>query len=159
MSVYFGTAAFVVSLLCGIAAIGLFLGSGPGTQSTNASWLVLRELSFGLAAGSLPLFLLSLVILLPSTQLAKLLGLIGALVTGTALVLFQDAYPDRWTTLPTDQTAVVVVVYALGVFVFVAAVAFSVRSRRSILNAVDDSADEGRHVDDNTPGLTETTDV
>ncbi|WP_318571185.1 DUF7139 domain-containing protein [Salinigranum marinum] len=158
-SVYFGTAAFVVSLLCAIAAVGLFLGSGPGTQSTNASWLVLRELSFGLAAGSLPLFLLSLVILLPSNWVAKLLGLVGATITGAAIVLFQDAYPDRWTTLPTDQTAVVVVVYALGVFVLVAAVALAVRSRRSILNAVDDSVDEGRYVDEYNPGLTEATDV
>jgi hypothetical protein len=120
---------------------------------------VLRELSFGLAAGSLPLFLFSLVILLPSNRVAKLLGLAGAFITGVAIVLFQNAYPDRWTTLPTDQTAVVVVVYALGVFVLVAAVALAVRSRRSILNAVDDSVDEGRYVDENNPGLTEATDV
>ena len=159
VSVYFGTAAFVVSLLCGIAAIGLFLGSGPGTSATNTPWLVLRELSFGLAAGSLPLFLLSLVILLPSTRVAKFLGGAGALVTGTALALFQDAYPDRWTTLPTGQTTVVVVVYALGVFVLVAAVALAVRSRRSILNAVENSAVEGRYADENNPGLTEATDV
>ena len=108
----------------------------------------LRELSFILAGASLPTFLLSLVILLPSSQMAKVIGLLGTAVTGAAIYLFQGAYPAQWSSTPTGQTALVVPVYALGLFGLVAAVGAAVRSRRSILEAVGDTIDHDQDVDE-----------
>jgi uncharacterized membrane protein len=146
--VYLGTGAFVGSLLFAVAALGLFLGSGQGLPMMGVLPIGLRELSFILAGASLPTFLLSLVILLPSSQMAKVIGLLGTAVTGAAIYLFQGAYPAQWSSTPTGQTALVVPVYALGLFGLVAAVGAAVRSRRSILEAVGDTIDHDQDVDE-----------
>ena len=137
-SVYLGTGTFVVSLMFAIVALGAFLGSAQQFP-VDAPPLLVREFSFGLAAGSLPAFLLSLVILLPSQQVAKSFAVLGIGVAGAAIALFEAAYPAQWTSTPTGQTAVVVPVYAVGLFVLVVAVGFAVRSRRAVLDHVDDA--------------------
>ena len=138
MSVYLGTGAFVVSLVLAAVALGLFLGSAQDLP-IDAPPVVVRELSFGLAAGSLPTFLLSLVVLLPSRRLAKALAVLGTGVTAAAIALFEAAYPAQWSSTPTEQTAVVVPVYAVGLFVLVVAVGFAVRSRRAALDHVEET--------------------
>jgi len=137
-SVYLGTGAFVVSLFLAIVALGAFLGSAQQLP-IEAPPLVVREVSYGLAAASLPTFLLSLVILLPSRRVAKALAVFGTGVTGAAIALFEAAYPAQWASTPTGQTAVVVPVYAAGLFILVAAVGFAVRSRRAALDHVDET--------------------
>ena len=137
-SVYLGTGAFAVSLILAVVALGTFLGSAQQLP-IEAPPLVVRELSYGLAAASLPAFLLSLVVLLPSRRVAKALAVLGTGVTGAAIALFEAAYPAQWTSTPTGQTAVVVPVYAAGLFVLVAAVGFAVRSRRAALEHVDET--------------------
>ena len=137
-SVYLGTSTFVASLALAIVALGAFLGSAQQLP-VDAPPLLVREVSFGLAAGSLPAFLLSLVVLLPSRQIAQSLAVLGVGVTATAIALFEAAYPAQWTSTPTGQTAVVVPVYAAGLFVLVVAVGFAVRSRRVALDHVDDA--------------------
>ena len=137
-SVYLGTGTFVVSLSLAIVALGAFLGSAQQLP-VDAPPLLVREISFGLAAGSLPAFLLSLVVLLPSQQIGKALAVLGIGVTAAAITLFEAAYPSQWTSTPTGQTAVVVPVYAVGLFVLVVAVGFAVRSRRTALDHVDDA--------------------
>jgi len=148
VSVYFGTGAFVGSLLFAVAALGLFLGSGQRLPIMETLPIGLRELSFILAGGSLPVFLLSLVILLPSNWVAKPFGLLGTAITGTAVYLFQGAYPTQWSSTPTGQTALIVPVYALGLFGLVAAVAVAVRSRRSVLEGVGDTIDGEQDMDE-----------
>ena len=137
-SVYLGTGTFVASLVLAIIALGAFLGSAQQLP-VDAPPLLVREVSFGLAAGSLPIFLLSLVVLLPSRQVAKSLAVLGVGVAAAAIALFEAAYPAQWTSTPTGQTAVVVPVYAAGLFVLVVAVGFAVRSRRVALDHVDDT--------------------
>jgi hypothetical protein len=138
VSVYLGTAAFVVSLVLATVALGMFLGSAQQLP-VDATPRLVREFSFGLAAASLPAFLLSLVVLLPSRRMARGLALLGTAVAGVAIALFEAAYPAQWTSTPTGQTAVVVPVYAVGVFALVVAVGFAVRSRRAALEDVDDA--------------------
>ncbi|MEA5389188.1 hypothetical protein VB779_20690 [Haloarculaceae archaeon H-GB11] len=121
-----------------VVALGLFLGSAQNLP-IDAPPVVVRELSFGLAAGSLPTFLLSLVVLLPSRRLAKVLAVLGTGVTAAAIALFEAAYPAQWSSTPTGQTAVVVPVYAVGLFVLVVAVGFAVRSRRAALDHVEET--------------------
>lgn len=137
-SVYLGTGTFVASLVLAIVALGAFLGSAQQFP-VDAPPLMVREVSFGLAAGSLPTFLLSLVVLLPSRQIAQILAVLGVGVAAAAIALFEAAYPAQWTSTPTGQTAVVVPVYAAGLFVLVVAVGFAVRSRRIALDHVDDA--------------------
>ena len=138
LSVYLGSGAFVVSLVLAVVALGLFLGSAQDLP-INAPSLVVRELSFGLTAGSLPTFLLSLVVLLPSQRVAKGLAALGTSVTAIAIALFEAAYPAQWSSTPTGQTAVVVPVYSVGLFVLVVAVGFAVRSRRAALDHIEEA--------------------
>jgi hypothetical protein len=130
LSVYAGVGLFAASLLFAVIALGTFLGSGqPGSES----YWVVREASFGLAAGSLPTFLLSLAVLLPSSQRATIVGFAGVGVTAVAVYLFSQAYPFQWDSTPTASTAFVVEVYAVGLLLLVVGVGLAVRGRRSVL--------------------------
>jgi peptidoglycan/LPS O-acetylase OafA/YrhL len=93
--------------------------------------LVVRELSYGLAAASLPAFLVSLVALLPTRRGGQILAVVGLGVTGAALALFEAAYPTQWTSTATGQTAVVVSMYAAGLFALVVAVVLAIRTRQA----------------------------
>jgi hypothetical protein len=121
-------------MLFAITSLGAFLGSG---QVGEIPYLLVREASFGLAAGSLPTFLLSLVVLLPSGRRSTAIGLAGVGVTAVAVGLFERAYPAQWTSTPTGTTALVVEVYAAGLFLLVVGVALALRARRSALNEID----------------------
>ena len=142
-SIYLGSSAFAVSLVLAIGSLGLFFAS---TQSLpiEAAPILVRELSFGLAAGSLPTFLLSLVILLPSRRVANPLAVLGTGVTATAITLFEAAYPAQWSSTPTGQTALVIPMYAGGLFVLVIAVGFALYSRRTTFD----------HTEETRPGAT-----
>lgn len=133
LSVYAGVATFLLAILCGISAFVAFgVSSSPlvGIQATD--WL-LREAAFALAAGALPIFLLSLIVLIPSSQVARTAGLFGATVTGVALYLFQAAYPALWDTSDTTQTMTVLGIYGVGILSLIVAVGLAIRRRRSVL--------------------------
>jgi len=132
LSVYAGVTLFATALLFAVTALSAFLGSGQVEP-----YLLVREASFGLAAGSLPTFLLSLVVLLPSGRRSTVTGLAGVGVTAVAVGLFEQAYPTQWTSTPTGTTALVVEVYAVGLFLLVVGVALALRARRSALAVIE----------------------
>jgi hypothetical protein len=140
-SVYVGVAVALASVLIGVAALGAFLASGQGLPGVAASPVTLRELAYVLAAASLPTFLLGLVVLLPSGWIATALGGVGTAAAGGAIWLFRTAYPAQWSNTPTGQTALVVQVYALGLFALVVALAVAVRSRQRALADVAEAVD------------------
>lgn len=144
LSVYTGVALFAASLLFGVGALGTFLTSG---QPWSGPYWLIREISFGLAAGSLPTFLLSLAVLLPSSKRATAVGLAGAGVTTIAITLFEQAYPAEWDSTPSASTALVVEVYAVGLFLLVVGIALAVRTRRTVLDELDSSAQSTGEVD------------
>ncbi|MDS0283968.1 DUF7139 domain-containing protein [Haloarcula onubensis] len=150
LSVYAGVGLFTASLLFAVTALGVFLGSGqPGSESY---WAV-REASFGLAAGSLPTFLLSLAVLLPSSQRATIVGFVGVGVTAVAVYLFSQAYPFQWDSTPTASTAFVIEVYAVGLLLLVIGVALAVRGRRNVLEHfedLDETIDDSRKTESPT---------
>lgn len=148
-SVVLGTALFVVSLGLAVTALGAFLSS-VYFPSGDIAPLVVRELSFGLAAASLPTFLVSLVVVLAARPAARLLAVCGTGVTAAAIALFEAAYPGQWSSIPTEQTAVVVLVYAVGVFVLVVAVGVAIRSRRLLRSHHPDSAQPSQRLDSNS---------
>ena len=84
------------------------------------------------------MFLLSLVVLLPSRRLAAVFATLGVAVSGGAITLFEMAYPAQWSGTPTGLTATVLQVYAAGLFVLVAAVGVAIRARRAALEHVED---------------------
>lgn len=135
LSVYAGVGLFATSLLFAVIALGTFLGNG---QPAAESYWIVREVSFGLAAGSLPTFLLSLAVLLPTSQRATIVGFAGVGVTAVAVYLFSQAYPFQWDSTPTASTAFVVVVYAVGLLLLVVGVGLAVRSRRTVLEHFDE---------------------
>lgn len=152
-AVYGGAIMFMVSLLLAGTALGGFLASArPGLVAPDSAifWLV-RGTAYGLAAGSLPVFLLSLVGLLPTGRRGRAAGLLGAGITGGAIALFNAAYPTRWTT-ELAVTTRVVKIYAVGLAVLVIAVAVAIRERRSALGtattASPDDTDSGSTDDD-----------
>jgi hypothetical protein len=147
--IYLGVAVALVSLLFALVAFGTFLASGQGLPGVAASTAVIRELSFVLAAASLPTFLASLVVLVPSRWTATALGAGGAAVAGGAIWLFRLAYPTQWSNTPTGQTALVVQVYALGLLGLVVALAVAVRSRQ---RALADGVAVAPSEDEPTPG-------
>lgn len=133
-AVYGGALMFVVSLLfAGMGLVGFLASARPGLLAPDSAsfWLV-REAAYGLAAGSLPLFLLSLVGLLPTDRRAWAAGLLGTGFTGGAVALFIAAYPTQWTT-ELAVTTRVVKVYAVGLGILVIAVALAIRERRTAL--------------------------
>ncbi|WP_181861772.1 DUF7139 domain-containing protein [Haloplanus salinus] len=134
LSVYAGVTLFATALLFAATALSAFLGSG---QAVDVPHLLVREASFGLAAGSLPTFLLSLVVLLPSGHRSTAIGLAGVGATAVAVGLFEQAYPTKWTSTPTGTTALVVEVYAAGLFLLVVGVALALRARRSALDVIE----------------------
>jgi hypothetical protein len=138
VSVYAGVTLFAMAMLFAITSLGAFLGSG---QVGEIPYLLVREASFGLAAGSLPTFLLSLVVLLPSGRRSTAIGLAGVGVTAVAVGLFERAYPAQWTSTPTGTTALVIEVYAAGLFLLVVGVALALRARRSALNEIGGDVD------------------
>jgi len=138
LSVYAGVTLFATALLFAVASLGAFLGSG---QAGDIPYWLVREVSFVLAAGSLPTFLLSLVVLLPSGRRSTVIGLGGVGVTAVAVGLFEQAYTTQWTSTPTGTTALVVEVYAAGLFLLVVGVALALRARRSALDEIDGGVD------------------
>ena len=139
LSVYAGVTLFTTALLFAATALSAFLGSG---QVGDVPYLLVREASFGLAAGSLPTFLLSLVVLLPSGRRSTAIGLAGVGVTAVAVGLFEQAYPTQWTSTPTGTTALVVEVYATGLFLLVVGVALAIRARRSALDVIEGDVEQ-----------------
>ena len=151
LSVYAGVTLFTMAILFAVTSLGAFLG---GSSVGGIPYRIVREVSFGLAAGSLPTFLLSLVVLLPSDRRSTAIGLAGVGVTAVAVGLFERAYPAQWTSTPTGTTALVVEVYAAGLFLLVVGVALALRARRSALDKIDDDVGTpaGSTVDENLGG-------
>lgn len=138
-AVYAGVCLFGLSLLLAAVGLGAFLASTrPAFVAPDSAtgWLV-REMSYGLAAASLPLFLCSLVGLLPTGRRGRVAGLAGTGVAGAAVVRFSMVYPAQWTAnmALTDR---IVTLYAAGIGALVVAVGVAVAARRTALADVTD---------------------
>lgn len=151
--VYTGIGLFVASLLLAGTALGTFFASArpdliaPGTETF---WLV-REASYALAAASLPLFLYSIVGLLPTGSRARIAGLLGTGISSGAVYLFTEAYPGQWNA-NVAATTPPVKVYAAGLGILVIAVALAIAARRAAIAAAISSSETAT----NSQGETDT---
>jgi len=131
-SIYAGVLLSLLSVAVGLGALGAFVWTMEGaTRGSDTYWLV-RTATFAGGMVSLPAFILSLIILLPTGKVAKVLGGVGLAVTGIATTLFVDAYPGEWNFSNPELTTFVVEVYAVGVILLVIGVGLAVRSRRRV---------------------------
>jgi len=147
-SIYAGVFLSLLSVAIGLGALGAFVWTMEGaTRGSDTYWLV-RTTAFAGGMVSLPTFILSLVILLPTGRGAKVLGGVGLVVTGVATKLFVDAYPGEWNFSNPELTTFVVEVYAAGVILLVVGIGLAIRSRRQVdlshLVSADVAADGGQ---------------
>ena len=131
-SVYAGLSLAILSVGLALGGLGGFVWSLEAAPRGADIYWTARTASFAGLAVSLPAFLLSLVILLPTGRRAKLVGTAGLSVTAYATVLFVRAYPFQWDLSAPAQTTFTIQVYAAGVFALVFAVAVAIRSQRRL---------------------------
>jgi hypothetical protein len=138
VSVYAGALMFLLGIFLGAGAFLAFTASGAPQVTTAGSGdsLLLREGSFILVASAVPVFFLSLVVLLPSSRIVQAVGGIGTAVSGAAIYLFQEAYPAAWDVSDMARTTTVLEIYGVGILVLIVVVALSLRHRRSALSSL-----------------------
>ena len=143
-SVYAGLSLAILSVGLALGGLGGFVWSLEAAPRGADIYWTARTASFAGLAVSLPAFLLSLVILLPTGRRAKLVGTAGLSVTAYATVLFVRAYPFQWDLSAPAQTTFTIQVYAAGVFALVFAVAVAIRSQRRLNLPIHTDGDDGR---------------
>ena len=150
-SIYAGVLLSLLSVAIGLGALGAFVWTMEGaTRGSDTYWMV-RTGAFAGGMVSLPAFIMSLVVLLPTGKGAKGLGGAGLVVTGVATNLFVDAYPREWNFSNPELTTFVVEVYAAGVILLVVGIGLAIRSRRRVdlshLVSADVAADGGNETE------------
>ncbi|WP_251344538.1 DUF7139 domain-containing protein [Haloplanus halophilus] len=130
-AIYAGVFVGLLSFLLGAGALGAFVWSmDAAARGSDIYWLA-RTASFTTGAVSLPVFLLSLVVLFPSGRKTKALSLVGLGVVGYAMSLFLEAYPYEWDS-NAAVTTLTVELYAAGLAALLLCVVLAVRSRQKV---------------------------
>ncbi|WP_435064853.1 DUF7139 domain-containing protein [Halobaculum sp. EA56] len=119
--VYVGFSFFFGGISMGVVGVLLFLWSSALPPRPGLYWQ-LREIAISLSMLALPVFLLGVVVLLPSDRRALAGGTGGVLVTLGAVSLFVVNYPQNWNAPGPDASATGVTVYAVGVVLATTAV-------------------------------------
>jgi hypothetical protein len=101
-----GVAGVVLAILLVTSSLAAVVGDGSLTASKRQA---------GTLAGlSVPVMLLGLVVVLPSSRRERVGALAGALVAGAGAGLFWYAYPARWTRTANPLAFETTMVYFLG---------------------------------------------
>jgi len=114
--------AGVLAIVTAMAAVWI------GGESTTA------KLYAGLAAGvGIPLLLLGIIIVLPASRRSRFGVLLGTVLSGGGVWLFNYAYPDRWTRTADPLAFETLLLYGIGCiiavwFVFTAIVTTRLRN-------------------------------
>ncbi|WP_247010088.1 DUF7139 domain-containing protein [Halorientalis litorea] len=133
---------------CAFAALGLvlFLGGTVVYGLRTGGYFALAQPGYFLGMLSVPMAVLSIVVLLPTERRLTLAAYGGAGVTTVAAVAFLLAYPDQWFEFGTQNTLAVVGSYAVGVATVVAAAGSALVAHRV------EQAQGAGSVDDETDG-------
>ncbi|WP_254824926.1 DUF7139 domain-containing protein [Haloglomus halophilum] len=130
-SIFAGVFLGLLGFALGGGALGGFVWSMESIERRTEIYWLARTASFATGAASLPVFLLSLVVLFPSGRKTKGLAVAGLAIAGCAISLFLAAYPYDWDS-NASITTLTVEVYAAGIFALLVAVVLAVRSRQKI---------------------------
>jgi multisubunit Na+/H+ antiporter MnhB subunit len=119
--VYLGFALFFGGIALGVAGVAVFFVSSTIPQSSIVHYQY-REVASVATAGSLPLLLLGIVVLLPGDDRMTYAAVAGAAVCGGAIALFSWAYPYDWNVeAPPDYGLEGVAIYAVGIVAVIGA--------------------------------------
>jgi len=117
--VYLGFSLFFGGLTVGVIGLVGFLSSGYFGPETSMFWQ-LREIAIGLAFVGLPSFILSIVVLLPTTDRVRYASLGGSGICLLAIAIFVWSYPQAWNVPGRDFSPLGVSVYSVGLSILVA---------------------------------------
>lgn len=111
--VYVGFSLFLGGIGLAIVALLLFVWSGT-YETRSAAYIAWVQPAYALVMISLPVFMLGVVVLLPSERRMLYTSIAGVAITIGAIVGFLGAYPDHWNGYGNDYTVEVVATYAVG---------------------------------------------
>ncbi|ELY38331.1 DUF7139 domain-containing protein [Natronorubrum tibetense] len=111
--VYVGFSLFLGGIGLAIVALLLFVWSGT-FETRSASYIAWVQPAYALVMISLPVFMLGVVVLLPSERRMLYTSIAGVAITIGAVIGFLGAYPDDWNGYGNDYTVEVVATYAVG---------------------------------------------
>ncbi|KAB7514339.1 DUF7139 domain-containing protein [Halosegnis rubeus] len=112
--VYLGFGLFFAGITCAALGLVLFVAGASFYGLRTAGYFALAQPGYLLGMLSVPLALLSVVVLLPTERRAQIGGLVGITVTVVASIAFLLAYPEQWFEFGTQNTLLVVGTYAVG---------------------------------------------
>lgn len=100
-----GTAGFASATLTALVALAIFVVST--TVEPAATEYLLREISFTLAALSLPIALASIIATLPTNRRASVASLVAIVIAIVFVVYFVQHYPHNWNVVNDTNTSLV----------------------------------------------------
>lgn len=112
--VYLGFGLFFAGIACAVIGLALFVAGASRYGLRTDGYFALAQPGYLLGMLSVPLALLSVVVLLPTERRAQAGGLVGIAITVVASVAFLLSYPEQWFEFGTRNTLLVVGTYAVG---------------------------------------------
>jgi hypothetical protein len=112
--VYLGFGLFFASIACAVIGLVLFVAGASLYGLRTGSYFALAQPGYLLGMLSVPLALLSVVVLLPTERRAQIGGFLGTAITVVASIAFLLSYPEQWFEFGTQNTLLVVGTYAAG---------------------------------------------
>lgn len=123
--VYLGFGLFFVAISLAAVALLAFVTGVVVYGYRESGYFTFVEAAGSLGLLSLPLAMLSIVVLLPSERRATYGAVAGLVVTGAATVGFASYYPEYWAEFGSREMLLVVGTYAFGLALVLAATATS----------------------------------
>lgn len=123
IDLYVGFALFFGGAAIAVFALGVYGSTALAEIGSDLYWQ-LREISFALAAVSLPTTLLGIIVLLPVDRRSIGAGLLGHLIILGVTWFFMKTYPYQWNVAGNGQQALWgMVVYSVGILLLTATTA------------------------------------
>ena len=122
--VYLGFGLFFASIAFAMIGLVLFIWAGMYDRAADGYWLR-RQPAFMLGMLSIPLSLLSIVILLPIEKRGQYAATSGVVICTLSVLLFGIYYPNYWNVQGTDFSVHITGLYAIGMTIVTASMAAS----------------------------------
>lgn len=119
-SVYAGFGLFFGGIGLAIVGVAVFLWSVLAPNPGLEIWQ-LREIAVTLTSVAFPVFLFSIVVLLPVKRQVISAGALGGVICLGGVAVFVWAYPYQWNVAGQDYSATGVLVYSIGAVMLAAA--------------------------------------
>lgn len=113
----YGYTLVVVGYLLAMGGLLLYLVAPTGTDVSDSTLFLVRQIAAVPSATGLVLALLGIVLLLPVTRRSLAVAILGALVGLTAVALFVNFYPYNWHQGTPSYSNMIIGLYTAGIAV------------------------------------------